>query len=364
MAAVTGGETSTSTEQPPDRTELDGLVDVDALERWIGDRLPGDGPFAVRRISTGASNEIFELERADEKWVLRRPPRSRTGTQDILLREYRLLRALEPTDVPHPRAVLCCDDEAIIGAYFYVMEHIDGFTPTLELPPPFDVDVAARRGLGLELVDALASLARVDWLGVGLEDFGRPDGFLERQVSRWLGFDAGSRVRTLDQLDGVASWLDAARPPAVRPAVMHGDYQFANVMFRPDVPARVAAIVDWEQSTVGDPLVDLGWMLALWDEPGEEPIRGQGEERVSALDGFPTRAELAERYAQRTGLDLEHLGWYEVFALFKLAMVLESSYTRYATGRSDNPAHVRLERMVPELVASAARLVAAGGRAR
>ena len=145
---------------------------------------------------------------------------------------------------------------------------------------------------------------------------------------------------------------------------MHGDYQFANVMFRPGAPARVAAIIDWEQSTIGDPLVDLGWLLALWDEPGDEPIRGVGEERVSALPGFPTRAELAERYASSTGLDLVDLGWYEVFALFKLALVLEAAYTRYATGRSDNPAHARLERMVPALMASAARLVASGGQPR
>jgi len=199
---------------------------------------------------------------------------------------------------------------------------------------------------------------------VGLEGFGRPDGFLERQVARWLAFDADARVRTIEHLDAVAAWLEAHRPRGRAPAIMHGDYQFANVMFRHGVPGRVAAIIDWEQSTIGDPLVDLGWLLVLWDEPDEEPIRGVGEERVSALPGFPTRAELAERYARSSGLDLSDLGWYEVFALFKLALVLEAAYTRYATGRSDNPAHARLERMVPALLASAARLVASDGRPR
>jgi aminoglycoside phosphotransferase (APT) family kinase protein len=252
----------------------------------------------------------------------------------------------------------------VIGAYFYVMEHVEGFTPTRDLPPPFDTDIESRHELGLQLVDALCSLAQVDWLAVGLDGFGRPDGFLERQVARWLAFDADARVRTVDHLDEVAAWLEAHRPGGRVPAIMHGDYQFANVMFRPGAPGRVAAIIDWEQSTIGDPLVDLGWLLVLWDEPGEEPIRGVGEERVSALPGFPSRAELAERYARRTGTDLGELGWYEVFALFKLALVLESAYTRYATGRSDNPAHARLERMVPALVASAARLVGSGGRPR
>lgn len=360
--------TAASGEQPEaarargDRAGLNGLVDVGALERWAGDRLPGDGPFAVRRISTGASNEIFLLERGDGRWVLRRPPPGRAAT--TLSREQQLLRALDATDVPHPRVVSGCDDATVIGAPFYVMELIEGFVPTRELPPPFDTDLAARRDLGLQLVDALAKVAGVDWVGVGLGEFGRPDGFLERQVSRWLAFDADARVRTLDDLDAVAGWLEERRPPGGTAALMHGDYQFANVMFRTGLPVGVAAIIDWEQSTIGDPLVDLGWLLALWDEPGDAPIRGVGEERVSALPGFPTRAELADRYARRTGRDLGDLGWYEVFALFKLALVLESAHGRYVSGRSDNPAHARLERMVPALLASARRLVEAGGRPR
>ena len=162
----------------------------------------------------------------------------------------------------------------------------------------------------------------------------------------------------------MASWLRANTPTMGEPGILHGDYQLANVMFQHVAPARVAAVVDWEQSTIGDPLVDLGWLLALWDEPGEEPVRGGDEVRVNQQDGFPTRDELAERYASATGRPLDHLGWYEVLALFKLACVLEGAFARYASGTSTNPAHARLETMVPDLLQSAAAIVERGGRPR
>lgn len=344
--------------------ELAGLVDVPRLTSWVGKRLPGSGALAVRRITSGASNEIFELRRGGGCWVLRRPARVAQVRPDTMAREYRLLRALEGTPVPHPRPWFDCEDPEVIGAPFYVMERIEGFTPRLPLPAPFDSDIGARRGLGLELVDGLAALAQVDWRAAGLEGFGRPAGYLERQVDRWLSQLERYRTRELDGLEPVAEWLRDACPPMGEPGILHGDFQLANAMFAHAAPARLAALVDWEQSTIGDPLVDLGWLLALWDEPGEEPIRGSDERRVNQLPGFPRRAELAERWAQRTGRSLERLGWYEVLALFKLACVLEGAYARHARGQSDSPLHARLERMVPALVRSAHRLVRAGGSPR
>ena len=206
----------------------------------------------------------------------------------------------------------------------------------------------------------------MDWRAAGLEGFGRPDGYLERQVDRWLGQLERYRTRELDGLDVVATWLRDACPQPGEPGILHGDFQLANAMFAHQPPTRLLALVDWEQSTVGDPLVDLGWLLALWDEPGEEPIRGPGAEnrRVNQEQGFPTRAELAARYAERSGRSLEHLGWYEVLALFKLACVLEGAYARHARGQSDSPLHARLEKMVPALLHSAERLVRAGGAPR
>jgi aminoglycoside phosphotransferase (APT) family kinase protein len=343
---------------------LSGLVDPARLVAWLDDRVPGAGaPLGVERITSGASNEVFVLRRADQEWVLRRPARG-AAPSETMAREFRVLTALDGTPVPHPTPRALCEDAEVIGAPFYVMDRVDGFTPRIPLPAPFDGDAAARHAMGCALVDVLGDLACVDWRAGGLEGFGKPDGYVERQVDRWFGVLDRARSRELPDVDAVATWLREHTPAGGEPGLLHGDYQFANVMFAHDLPARIAAVVDWEQSTIGDPLVDLGWMLALWDEPGEAPVRGPDEVRVNQQEGFPTRAELAERYATRTGRSLDALGWYEVLALFKLACVLEGAYSRYATGESTNPAHARAEKIVPGLLRSAAVVVEGGGHPR
>ena len=343
---------------------LAGLVDPARLAAWLDDRLPGARePLGVERITSGASNEVFVLRRADAEWVLRRPARG-AAPSETMAREFRVLTALEGTPVPHPTPLALCEDAEVLGAPFYVMDRIDGFTPRIPLPPPFDGDATACHDMGIALVDVLGDLACVDWRAGGLEGFGKPEGYVERQVDRWFSVLDRSRTRELPDVEVVAAWLRAHTPTGGAPGLLHGDYQFANVMFANDLPARVAAVVDWEQSTIGDPLVDLGWMLALWDEPGEDPVRGPEEVRVNQQPGFPTRAELAQRYATRTGRSLDALGWYEVLALFKLACVLEGAYALYAKGESTNPAHARAEHIVPGLLRSAAAIVDRGGDPR
>jgi aminoglycoside phosphotransferase (APT) family kinase protein len=345
--------------------KADPLVDPVRLAAWLDERGLGVGEsLGVERITSGASNEVFVLRRAEHEWVLRRPAAGSGAKADVMSREFRVLTALEGTPVPHPAPLALCDDVEVIGAPFYVMARVDGFAPRIPLPAPFETDPSARHTMGVALVDALAALARVDWRAGGLDGFGRPDGYLDRQVDRWLGQLARVRSRDLDDVDLVATWLRAHTPPLGEAGILHGDYQLANVMIGHDLPVRVAAVVDWEQSTIGEPLVDLGWLLALWDEPGEEPVRGGDEVRVNQQDGFPTRAELAERYSASTGRALDHLGWYEVLALFKLGCVLEGAYARFAAGTSTNPAHARLEHMVPNLFRSAARIVERGGQPR
>jgi aminoglycoside phosphotransferase (APT) family kinase protein len=346
----------------PMQDELAGLVDIPRLAGWLADRLPGAGaPLRVTRITAGASSELFRLERGGHTSVLRRPA---TGLQNpdafnrIMLREHQVLTALDRTDVPHPRPLAVCDDPTVLGACFYVMEWVDGFTPKDPLPPPFDADAAARRGLGLGLVDALADLANVDWRAIGLGEFGKPEGFLERQVPRWLSQLASYRVRDLPGLDAVARWLEKNVPPMSPPAIMHGDYQFINVMFHHGAPARLAAIVDWEQATIGDPLLDLAWLLSGWTDPGETKPRHAMY--LTTRDGLPTRDELAERYARRTGRALDHLEYYVVLAWFKLACVLEGAYARWAAGKSRNEVHRIMGDVVLRLVADAADVV--GGR--
>ena len=281
-----------------------------------------------------------------------------------MAREFRVLRALESTPVPHPTPVAMCADDSVIGAPFYVMARIDGFTPRIPLPSPFADDPAARHDMGIQVVEVLGQLARVDWEREGLVGFGKPDGYLDRQVDRWLGQLERVRERELPSVDEIASWLREHTPAMAQAGIIHGDYQLANVMFEHAAPARVAAVIDWEQSTIGDPLVDLGWLLALWDEPGEVPVRGGDERRVNQEEGFPTRRELARRYAEVAQRDVDALGWYEVLALFKLACVLEGAYARFARGESTNPAHARLEAMVPNLFRSAAQIVDRGGAPR
>lgn len=314
------------------------LVNPEGLARWMDERkLPGAGsPIEARLISGGASNEIFEIVRGDVRLVMRRPPRKvPKGRNESMLREYRVLAALRDSGVPHSRAIAACDDERLVGACFYLMEHVDGWSCMNRSgwPAPFDTDLTARAGLATELIDAIAILGNVDWKARGLEGFGRPEGFHERQVDRWLAHLTGFKFRDLPGLDEAAAWLRGYAPRAYVPGILHGDYQFANVMYRHGAPARMAAIVDWEMSTIGDPLLDLAWVIMTWPDPGED--------RATAgyvdYTGMPSRAELLERYATVSGRPVDEIDYYVILARFKMAVVLEGGYARYVQGGADNP---------------------------
>jgi aminoglycoside phosphotransferase (APT) family kinase protein len=220
------------------------------------------------------------------------------------------------------------------------------------LPEPFVSDATAKRGLGDELVDAIAKLSLVDWRAGGLEGFGKPDGFLARQVDRWLAHLAAFQFREIPGLDEAAAWLRTHTPSQFRPGIIHGDYQFANVMFHPGAPARMAAVVDWEMSTVGDPLLDLGWVLMGWPNPDED----RGESLYFDYTGMQGREDLMERYAKRSGLGLEAIDYYVVLARFKMACVLEGGYARYAKGGADNPKMASFGEVVLDMARRAAEL--------
>jgi aminoglycoside phosphotransferase (APT) family kinase protein len=344
-------------ESTSEAQRVEGRVDPLALARWMDTHdLPGRGELPeLHPIAGGASNEIFELRRGGRRMVLRRPPRNvPRGRNETMLREFRVLSALRDSDVPHARVLGGCDDPEVLGAFFYVMEYVDGWSPMHGdgWPAPFDADLEARRGLATELVDGIAALARVDWRAVGLEGFGKPEGFLERQVDRWLHHLAQFRFRDIPGLDEAAAWLRRHVPPRHPTGIIHGDYQFANVMFRHGAPARLAAIVDWEMSTVGDPILDLAWMLMGW------PDEGEGENRMGYVDytGMPGRQEIMNRYAERTGLDLDWIDYYLVLARFKMACVLEGGYARYVKGGADNPKMAAFGDVVLEMGRRAAEL--------
>jgi aminoglycoside phosphotransferase (APT) family kinase protein len=334
-----------------------GLVDTERLGRWMDEQgLAGQGEAVTSSfISGGASNEIFAIRRGGFEAVLRRPPRVvPEGRNRTMLREYRVLKALNGTDVPHPEAYAACDDPEVIGACFYLMSMVDGWSPMSmgdHWPAPFDADLSARRGLGVELVDGIARLARVDWRARGLEGFGRPEGFHDRQVDRWLAHLAAFQFRPLPGLEETSAWLRAHKPAHYEPGIMHGDYQFANVMFAHCAPARLAAIVDWEMATVGDPLLDLGWVMNGWTDPGEDRTRGYVDQT-----GLPSRDEVLAHYAELSGRPVTEIDYYVILARFKLAIVLEGGYARVVSGEADNPSMALYEQIVLDTMAAAAEL--------
>jgi len=333
-------------------------IDLEALQSWLGDAM-GDPsqPLLAKPLGTdlGIGNVLFELRRGDVVWVLRRPPAVLNDkSASNMTREYRILRALDGTKVPHPVARGLCEDPAVLGAPFLVMDKVDGFTPGFTLPEPFSSDPHLRRAMAMSYVDALVELADVDWQGRGLGDLGKPDGFLERQVPRWLAQLDRYRTRDLPELDFVTDWLERNRPSMSRAAIMHGDYSPFNVMVAPEPPARVAAVIDWDTGTIGDPLLDIGHLLARWTNPGEDPVL---QSQAGGTEHYPTRAEMAARYEERSGRDLSALAYYQCLALFKLAVILEGSYARSAragVAEGDN--------MMAELVPRLSRAAAAFAR--
>jgi len=328
------------------------LVDAQALSSWLDGRLPGEGEFEVERHQAGHSNETFFLRRSGHEWVLRRPPRGAfLPTAHDVLREHRVLTALADTPARAPRSILACDDEAVIGVPFFLMERVHGVVVREALPNALD-DERERRRIGEEMIDALAELHAVDWRAVGLEGWGKPSGYLERQVRRWGGqLELATRfTRPLPDLERVRAWLGENLPDSGPSTIVHGDYKLDNVVLDLEAPARLVAILDWEMSTIGDPLADLGYLLSFWREPGDPPPPVLAEQvEVTRAPGFPSREEMIERYRDRTGRDSGDMTWYIVLALWKLAILLEGSYARHLAGVTDDPFFAELERGVPAL---------------
>ncbi|MCD0449723.1 phosphotransferase family protein [Actinocorallia sp. API 0066] len=335
-------------------------VDLAALSSWMDDQGLPPGPIEeVAELGGGTQNILLLFRRGGVRYVLRRGPRHlRPRTNDVLLREARVLTALDGTDVPAPRVLaVCADTDVMGGAVFYLMTPVDGFNATTRLPEPHAGSAEIRHRMGIEAVSALASLGAVDHVAVGLDGYGSPEGFLERQVPRWM-----SELEGYGKLDGypgpeipglehVASWLEDNRPADWRPGIMHGDYHLANLMFSPTGP-EVAAIVDWEMSTIGDPLLDLGWLLATWPHGDAVSIAGP----LGAAGGLATRDELIAAYAARSSRSLDAVDWYEVLACFKLGIVLEGTHARAHAGKADKGTGDLLHAMTLGLFTRARRI--------
>lgn len=347
-------------------TDLVPLVEEDALAAFLRREFGEDAELTVQRHQAGHSNETFFVTYGERDLVLRRPPRGAfLPTAHDVRREFEVMRALGPTGVRVPAVLMMCTDRSVIGAEFYLMERVRGAVVRDHLPDAFGASDLRR--VGDELVDSLVELHAVDPGSCGLEDFGRRSGYLQRQLKRWNGQLELTlpHTRPLPALEEVGSWLADNTPGSQGTTIVHGDYKLDNVIFDPASPTRLTAILDWEMSTLGDPLADLGWMISFWREPGDEEEAVLGRlSRVTEMDGFSDRAALANRYQRVTGRDISALDWYVVLAIWKLSILLEGSFARHLAGMTDDPFFAELEHGVPALAERAIRVSEEGSAAR
>jgi aminoglycoside phosphotransferase (APT) family kinase protein len=322
------------------------------LEAFLDEEGLGQGPITATPIGEGASNLTYLLERSGTRVVLRRPPPPPLppSAHDVV-REARIQLALGPVGVRVPKVLALCEDDSILGVPFYLMEELEGMVVSDELPSAVDTPDERRR-LGEELLDGLVQLHAVDWEACGLT-IGKPTGYLERQLRRWGGLWGVNATRELGACAELGQRLAATIPESPPSTVVHGDYRFGNVMIASQAPARLVGILDWEMATIGDPLADLGYLVASWSEPGapEHPLLLAP---VTQRPGFPTRAELIARYAERTGRQVSALDWYEAFALWKAAVFCEAIYKRFLQGQRTDEWSASLCDGVPRLLEVAA----------
>jgi aminoglycoside phosphotransferase (APT) family kinase protein len=327
------------------RTEADArgnarppLLVLEPLAGFLDRHRLGAGDIEASPIGDGHSNVTYLLERSGVEMVLRRPPRPPLppSAHDVL-REARLLRALQDTPARVPEILAVCDDPALIGSPFYVMERLDGDVIVSSVPAALDTP-AERRRIGEELIEALVEIHAVDWQAVGLEGFGKPTGYLERQLRRFSGLWELNKTREIESVERVARWLGERIPRSGPATIVHGDYRLGNTMFASRAPARLVAVLDWEMATIGDPLADLGYLCMMWTER-DDPELGIREQlgRVTRAEGFPSRAELIAAYEQRTGRSMSDIRWYTTLALWKMTVFMEGNYKRAVAGTTDDP---------------------------
>jgi aminoglycoside phosphotransferase (APT) family kinase protein len=332
--------------------------DVRRFEDWLTAVTGEPATVAVTPIRGGGSCEMFRVDRLGLSWVLRRAPLvAVSDTAHQVVREAKIIAALADCDVPVPTILAIGYDPQIIGAPFFVMSCVDGEVARRDGLPNYLAQVPeTHHRIGEELVDTLARLHAIEWRRTVLAELSRPEGFLERQVNRWMAQLESYRFRPLDGVDDVATWLTDNLPPTGELAVMHGDYKLDNVMWGRYQPPTIVSILDFEMTTVGDPLIDLAWALNFWPEAGNLiALAAPANPSGITADRCQSPEELARRYAEHTGRDLSHFQWYQAFSAWKLAIVLEGSYAAYVRGASTNPHHQNFGFVADELLAHARR---------
>jgi aminoglycoside phosphotransferase (APT) family kinase protein len=313
------------------------LLVVDSLIRYLDEHGLGAGELDAVAIGDGHSCVTFRVQRGDgRRLILRRPPRPPVppSAHDVL-REARVLAALQRTPMPVPVVLTVCEDLTVIGAPFYVMEEVAGDVITDSLPPALD-NRAGRLEIARRLVETLHTLQEVDWQAVGLDGFGKPTGYLERQLRRFRGLWETNRTREIPAVGRIGRWLEDNMPQSAPATIVHGDYRLGNAMFDERSPARLSAMLDWEMSTIGDPLADVGFMAVGWSEPDDPPSMFDLSP-VTRASGFPARQELVAMYEEVSGRRVHDIAWYATLALWKSIVFMEGNYKRAMMGASDDP---------------------------
>ena len=307
------------------------------LERYLRTELGiQDGGFSVRQYPAGYSNLTYQVEIGDCRLVLRRPPfGTKAKSAHDMGREYRVISALHPVYPLCPEPLLFCADDAVIGAEFYVMQHVAGMIVRRDYPPGFAAAPELVRGQFLAMIDALAGLHRIDYVAAGLGDLGRPAGYTERQVAGWSKRYRAVRTSDVPDFEAIMSWLEHNRPSeAGRAALIHNDFKLDNVIWDPDDPLRLIGVLDWEMCTLGDPVMDLAGTLGYWVEAGDPPYMQETRMMPTDVAGAPTRREVIAHYERATGHRIEPLDFYLCFGWFRLAVVGQQLYYRYHEGQT------------------------------
>ncbi len=330
------------------------LLVLEPLRAFLDANHLGEGEIRATPIGEGHSNVTYLIERGASEMVLRRPPRPPLppSAHDVL-REARLLRALAPTPARVPDVLAVCEDPDTIGSPFYVMELVEGDVIVSSVPAALDTPEQRRR-IGEQLIDALVDIHGVDWRAAGLEDFGKPTGYLERQLRRFGGLWELNKTREIPAVESVGRWLGENLPESGPATIVHGDFRLGNTLFASEAPARLAAVLDWEMATIGDPLADIGYLCMMWTE-ASDPTGGLREHlgKVTRAEGFPTRAELIERYEAGSGRSMKDIRWYTTLALWKSVVFMEGNYKRAIAGTTDDPYLKQFGEGVLELAAQA-----------
>jgi aminoglycoside phosphotransferase (APT) family kinase protein len=330
------------------------LLVLEPLRAFLDANDLGEGEIRATPIGEGHSNVTYLIERDSSEMVLRRPPRPPLppSAHDVL-REARLLRALAPTPARVPGVLAVCEDPNTIGSPFYVMERIEGEVIVASVPATLDTPEQRRR-IGEQLIDALVDIHGVDWRAAGLEGFGKPTGYLERQLRRFGGLWELNKTREIPTVESVGRWLGENLPESGPATIVHGDFRLGNTLFAAEAPAHLAAVLDWEMATIGDPLADIGYLCMMWTEAGD-PTGGLREHlgKVTRAEGFPTRAELIARYEAGSGRSMSNVRWYTTLALWKSVVFMEGNYKRAIAGTTDDPYLKQFGEGVLELAAQA-----------